>query len=95
MVDVRRLIWDPGNVAHIARHGVAPRDVVDICESEHVTLKSYLGREIVIGPTREGRLVTAVLEALPGLNTYYVVSARPASRKERRYYQDWQEGNST
>ena len=41
---------------------------------------------ILIGPTRTGRFVAAVIEP-EGEDVYYVVTARPASRRERVYFQ--------
>jgi uncharacterized DUF497 family protein len=95
MDDVRHLVWDPGNIAHIARHGVTVHEVEEACRAEHITLMSYLGREIVIGTTGNGRLLTTVLEPIPGRHTWYVVTARSASRRERRYYQERMEEGSS
>lgn len=94
MVDVRHLVWDPRNVTHIARHGVTPQEVQDVCFGDHVSVASYLGREVVTGLASSGRFITAVVEAVGETGNYYTVSARPASRKERRYYHDQQEGGS-
>ena len=86
MVSVRRLVWDPGNVAHIARHGVSPEEVDHVCQGEHIGRDAYGGRLLLIGPTDAGRLLAIVLEPL-GEEAYYPVTARPASRKERRIYE--------
>ncbi len=88
MVYVRRLTWNPSNVGHIARHGIAPEDVEVVCHGEHVALQTYGWRLLLIGPSRAGRVVTVVLES-EGEDAYFVVTARPASRRERRYYRDW------
>jgi uncharacterized protein len=84
-VEVRRLRWDPGNVAHIARHGVTPEEVEQVCHAEHAQREAYGGRIMLIGPTVAGRLLSVVLEP-EGAGDYYPVTARPASRKERRIY---------
>ena len=83
MVDVRRLIWDPGNIAHIARHGVTPDEVIDVCYGEHVSRDAYAGRTMIIGRAGSGRMIAVVLEPQGG-GVYYPVTARPASRRERR-----------
>ncbi len=36
MLAVRRLIWGPGNVAHIARHAVTPEEVEEVCHGAPV-----------------------------------------------------------
>jgi uncharacterized protein len=89
MAFVRRLIWDAWNVAHIARHQVTPEEVEQTCHGAPETLTGKKGRLLLIGPTTAGRMIAAVLEPL-GRGVFYPVTARPASRKERRYYQEQQ-----
>jgi uncharacterized protein len=93
MLNVNRLIWDSWNVAHIARHDVTPDEVEEACHGDPVVLESYGGRLVLVGPTMAGKLLAAVF-APEGEDTYYVVTARSASRKERRYYQA-QKGGAT
>jgi uncharacterized DUF497 family protein len=85
MVYIRRLRWDPGNIAHIARHQVSPEEVEQVCHSEHIRRSAYAGRIMVIGRTQAGRTLSVVLDP-EGDDAYYVVTARPSSRKERRIY---------
>lgn len=94
MLHIRRLLWDPGNIAHIARHTMTVDEVEEACHGDPITLGSYAGRIIVVGPTQAGRMVAAVLEP-EGTDSYYVVTARSASRKERRYYQQQKGGAQT
>ena len=86
MLHIRRLVWDPGNIAHIARHDVTVDEVEEVGHGDPVALRSYLTRIVLIGPTQAGRMLAVVLEP-EGEDVYYPVTARPASRKERRYYQ--------
>jgi hypothetical protein len=59
--------------------------VEQFCHGGHVVLQSYRGRLILIG--RVGpRLLAAVLNPLPAAESYYPITARDASRKERAYY---------
>jgi len=62
MLYVRRLTWDPGNVAHIARHHITPEEVEQVCRAEPIIRQSYLGRLLVIGPNQAGRVLLVVLE---------------------------------
>jgi uncharacterized protein len=94
MLHIRRLSWDPGNIAHIARHDVTVDEAEEACHGDPITLQSYAGRIIVIGPTRAGRMLTVVLDPEDS-DVYYVVTARSASRKERRYYQQQKGGAQT
>ena len=94
MLHIRRLIWDPGNVAHIARHDVTVDEAEEVCHGDPIQLQSYSGRIILIGPTRAGRMLAVVLDP-QGEDAAYPVTARPASRKERRYYQQQKGGSQT
>ncbi len=85
MVYIRSLRWDPGNIAHIARHKVNTEEVEQVCHSEHIRRSAYAGRIMVIGRTQAGRTLSVVLDSEGG-DVYYVVTARPSSRKERRIY---------
>ncbi len=88
MVDVERLDWDGWNIAHLReRHGLTPEEVEEVCHGEPVALETYKDRLMLIGPDRRGRVLTVVIGPVPGQrNVYYAFSARPASRKERRFY---------
>ena len=86
MIYVRHLSWDAWNVAHIARHAVVPEEVEQVCHGEFIVRPTYGGRLLIIGSTSEGRILAAVLDAEAGEGIYYVVTARPADRKERAIY---------
>lgn len=86
MILVRRLIWDPVNVAHIARHQVAPDEIEEVCHGEHIQRQAYGGRIMITGLTQAGRMISAVLDP-EGEGVYYPVTARSASRKEGHIYQ--------
>ena len=86
---VRRLTWDAWNVPHILRHGVSPDEVEEVCNGQHVVRETYQRRLILIGPTLARRMLAVVLEPESDAgDAYYPVTARPASRKERRIYRD-------
>ena len=81
---IDRLMWDPQNVSHIARHIVTLQEVEEVCAGPFVTRRSYANRLLVVGPTTEGRVLLVVLEPVSD-KVYYVVTVRPASRRERRW----------
>lgn len=87
MLHVRGLIWDDWNVRHIARHGVTPGDVVEVCRTRHIVRETYAGRLIVIGTNSSGDVLTVILSPQRA-DIYYPITARPASRKERRAYRE-------
>ena len=87
MVYVRHLLFDNFNVRHLKKHDITIREVIAVCEGKHFTLPSYGGRLLLIGAIK-GRVLSVVVAPKPkeGKNVYYPVSARPASRKERKGY---------
>ena len=89
MIHIRRLRWENWNIAHIARHGVTPEEVEEVCHGDFFLLQGTKRRIILIGPTDAGQILAVVLEH-EGEGNYYPVTARPASRKERSWYQDMQ-----
>jgi uncharacterized DUF497 family protein len=88
MLSIRRLIWDPWNVGHIARHRVTPEEVEEVCHGEPVTSQTYKGRIRVVGPTRSRRMLTVILAPTEEQGVYYPITARPADRKERQHYNE-------
>ncbi len=92
MILIRRLIWEPSNVTHIARHQVIPEEVEEACHGEHYTDEGKKGRVRLIGPTTSGRILAVILDPEEEEGVYYPVTARPASRKERRLHQEQKGG---
>jgi len=86
MIEIRRLLWDDWNVAHIARHDVTPEEVEEVCQGDPLARQSYAGRLIILGRDSAGDILAVVLNPQPEEGVYYVITARAASQKERRYY---------
>ncbi len=94
MVPIRRLNWDEWNVAHIARHEVTRDEVEEVCHGDYVTRNGHHGRIVVIGPSRTGRMLAAILDPEPEPGVYFPVSARPARRLELRRYPEAKGGDA-
>jgi uncharacterized DUF497 family protein len=86
-VEIRKLIWDPWNVQHIARHDVRPQEVEEVCHNRYIVRNAKYGRLMLIGVTDLGRTLVVVL-AREDEDVYYPITARPADRKERRIYSE-------
>jgi uncharacterized DUF497 family protein len=65
---------------------VALEDVEAACHADPLVQQGYGGRLLVFGPARDGRLLTIVLEPQTEEGRYDVITARPASRRERAIY---------
>ncbi len=94
-VEIERLNWDDWNREHIARHGVTSAEVTEVIAGNSVVRRSPLkNRLIVIGPTFAGRMLKIVIgpdPRAPGI--FYTFTAHPASRQERRKYQESIQGD--
>lgn len=79
------LIWDSWNKNHIKKHKVTVKEIEEVYYSKTVENQSYLGRMILIGQTKKGRLLLIVI-SFAKQKEAYIVSARDAGKKERKYY---------
>lgn len=86
MHTISRIRWTDAAITHVARHGVHPEEVEEVCFSGDPLIRS--GREglhYVLGQTDGGRyLFIVVREARPG--EVRIVTAREMDTKERAYY---------
>ncbi|MDQ6833914.1 MAG: BrnT family toxin [Chloroflexota bacterium] len=86
MVYFDDLIWDDWNEGHIARHNVTPAEVEEVTANRPFTTRGRKDRYRLIGQTDSGRLLTVIV-APRGSGIAYVLTAREATREERRAYQ--------
>jgi uncharacterized protein len=94
MIEVKDLIWDDWNIAHIARHDVTKDEVEQACQSDYMVFDGDKGRFLVIGTTETERVLAVVLDPEPEPGIYYPVTARSADRKERRLYKSEKGGET-
>jgi len=82
----REIFWSPERESHIARHGVKPGEVEDVCCSGprwHAAGRG--GSTLVYGTSSAGRYLLVVLvEASDG--RHLVVTARDMTDSERRTF---------
>ena len=86
MLEVKDLIWDDWNSLHIAKHKLTRAEIETACTGKAVTFAGKKGRLILLGLTQSRKLIAVILDPEPQTGIYYPVTARPASKKERRYY---------
>ena len=83
---IRKLIWDDWNITHLARHAITKDEVGEVCLSERNVVTRADRRKIrVIGHAWSGKYVTVFL-ASRDRDSYYVVTARASTNKEKRFY---------
>ena len=83
MVRVNRLIWDEWNLNHIAKHGVSRKDVEEAVNDNRAVVWKHKGRYVMIA-SAYGRILFIVLESVQERDVYYVVTARDATKSEKR-----------
>lgn len=81
---IKKFVWDQWNLKHIEKHHVEVKEIEAACKKPLKTFASYKGRLLIVGKTTEKRLLTIVLTP-KNKNSYYVVTARDTSQKERMF----------
>ena len=90
---INRLSWDGWNREHVRKHGVLPEEAEEVAAATATVRETYKQRYQLIGPTLSGRMLSVIVGPVPDQqDVYYVFSVRPASRAERRIYDDFQKG---
>lgn len=83
-IEIKDLKWDSRNMAHIKKHDLSPRQVEQVfIQGVYFAAEGKKGKLLVHGRCGR-RLLTVVLA--PEHGSYYVITARDMSRKERRRY---------
>jgi uncharacterized DUF497 family protein len=83
------LDWDSWNLEHITKHDVTVDEILEALDNLVEGKETYKGRYLVVGTTDRGRVLSIIIGRNPEPPTvWYVFSARPASRKELRYFEE-------
>ncbi|MCX6783542.1 MAG: BrnT family toxin [candidate division WWE3 bacterium] len=84
-VEIEELIWDDFNVSHIARHKVRVSEVEMALEDKNIKFfNAHSSRFVALGSA--GKRLLSIIIATKDNNKFYVVTARDASKRERRFY---------
>jgi uncharacterized DUF497 family protein len=86
---IHEILWPEDRVEHIARHGVTPEEVEEVCFGRSLVRRAPSeGKNpvyYVLGQTAAGRYLFGVIIRLPD-GRGYPVTARPMTAKEKRRY---------
>ena len=89
---IREFVWPEDRIDHIARHGVTPEEVEEVCFGRSLVLRAKSEGEnpvyYILGRTDAGRYLFCVIIHFPE-GKGYPVTARPMTDKEKRRYQQW------
>ncbi|MFH1776479.1 MAG: BrnT family toxin [Candidatus Omnitrophota bacterium] len=83
---ITHIEWNENTIWHIAKHGVDPREVEEVCfEGKPFILKSRDYRYFALGQTESGRYLTIIFE-YRGTNSAKIITARAMSKAEQKFY---------
>lgn len=86
---IRQLLWPQDRIDHIARHGITPEEVEEVCRGRpRVFRAKSAGKNpvyYVLGRTKSGRYLFSVIIQFPDGNGF-PVTARLMTEKEKRRY---------
>ncbi len=89
---IHELIWPQDRIDHIARHGVTPEEVEEVCFGRPLVQRGKSEGEnpvyYVLGQTEAGRYLLCVIIQFPD-GKGYPVTARLMTPKEKRRYRKW------
>ena len=86
---IHDFVWPQERIDRIARHGVTPEEVEDVCFGDPLIQRAKSEGEnpvyYMLGQTTLGRYLFCVVIAFPD-GKGYPVTARPMTNKEKRQY---------
>jgi len=84
-VKISCLHWDDVNIEHIARHGLSPVNIEEVCFGEHISFRGRQKRYILYGKTEGGMMIIVVLEQL-SMQVFRPITARAMTEREKHHY---------
>lgn len=88
---IEELLIEDDRESHIAKHDVSIKEVLGVIERDYVFIQGKHERWILIGITKRRRMLSIVIGARSKKNVYGLVTARPASKKEKSFYKEFKE----
>lgn len=86
---IEYLIVEEDRPVHILKHKVTIEEVSEIISGDYVYIKAKRGRWQLIGKTKKNRFLAVILGKRSEKNTYGLVTARSASKKEKDFYTEF------
>ncbi len=89
---IHEFVWPEERIEHIARHGVTPEEVEEVCFGRSLVQRTKSeGRNpvyYILGQTEAGRYLFCVVIGFSD-GKGYPVTAREMTAKEKRRYRKW------
>ncbi len=91
---IDEFVWPESRIEHIARHGVTPDEVEEVCFGKSLVRRGKTEGEnpvyYVQGQTESGRYLFCVVILFPD-GKGYPVTAREMTDKEKRRFRKWRD----
>jgi uncharacterized DUF497 family protein len=91
-MEIYDFVWPDDRIAHIARHGVTPDEVEEVCFGRPLVRRAKAHGQnpvyYVQGQTHAGRYLFCVVIRFPD-GVAYPVTARPMTENEKRRFRRW------
>ena len=88
-VIVETLIIEEDRPDHITKHNIIIDEVLEVLTGDYVYIAGRENRWLIIGKTARKVFLTIVIGERPEKNTYGLITARAARRKERSFYMEY------
>lgn len=86
---IEELVIEKDRLGHIAKHDVKEAEVREVVDGDYAYIQTKLGRWILIGKTKKGRILAVIVGPREKRGVYGLVTARPADREERSFFQEF------
>ena len=86
---IEYLIIEEDRPVHVLKHKVTIGEVLEVISKDYIYIQAKHSRWQLIGKTKKNRFLTIILGKRSEKNTYGLVTARSASRKERSFYKEF------
>ncbi len=87
---IEELIINKDRPEHIVKHDVTESEVREVVDGNFTYVQGKLGRWILIGKTKRGRMLAVIVGAREKSGVYGLVTARSADKKERSFYEEFE-----
>lgn len=79
---VKVLIFDAYNLGHIKKHNISKEEIEAVGKQFLYHKKTHSGRYLAVG--RVGKRIITIIIRRESQGKYYIITARDASKKERK-----------
>lgn len=87
-VVIDELIVEKDRPLHIKKHKVSIEEVLEVIAEDYLVLEGKSDKSLLVGKTKQGRIITVVVGKRSGKNRYGLVTARHVKKKEEMLYQE-------